>query len=823
MPLRKIDRRRLWRRTLVLFGLFSAGVTAPLLDLYGKNPEVFVANRSSAWHIVLFGLLIAFAPTLLAVLILYTTEKTNPKAGTISFGVLVGVGGAATGLAISRQILPEQAVAAVAVAVAITVGVLLLHRRFETGFMVFAVLGPLALGGFLFTSSTSALIWGEPAEAPTNGVAIENAANLVVLQLDELPLASLMDLDGTINEDLFPGFARLEATGHWYRNALSSSIATTQSVPALLTGTYGEKDASPSSVDHPENLFLLLSDSHEMHVVEWVTELCPEAVCEEFAGRAQARFSALLQDVTVVYGHLTLPAPIRDELPSIDGSWKGFLGQASARDAGTVDVGDLAVPDAPQRSPWIDAIQRLINGIDEDAPPTLHFAHLQAPHIPWQINPSGSHYERPEDYSEVDGVERGGFWVDQSDLALLGFQRHLTQLGFLDQRLTALFDTLEEADLYDEAMIVVVSDHGASFTPGEHRRWPQENNLADLYRVPLFVKLPGQTVGEVHDEPAFSVDVMPTIVDAMGIETDWEFDGQSLLTIGGTNRAHEPIYWCCNPDGASTDLSELFAQVGRNYDWVPDQDSWMGVASVGPYGDLVGTPVADLDPTQVDEVKWLLDQEQELSNVDRESGMVQTLVTGRLELPAGAQHDQVLIAVNGTVSGTGFLISEGGQSGELRGLIAEQMIVDGANDVSILAPDPNGGGWLTGGAADIAIEYVADDGHVLDINPEGSRRVEIDGVSRIDGGWNVSGWSADVTRKETADRVYVFAGDTLIAAGPLNKDNPNVVRWYKSDALLRSGFEFDIDDDLVPEDLSQFTVVAEFGTYAVDSPATLPR
>ena len=46
-----------------------------------------------------------------------------------------------------------------------------------------------------------------------------------------------------------------EFEGTWYRNAFSDSIATTQSVPAILTGKLGEKGLSPSSVDHPENLF----------------------------------------------------------------------------------------------------------------------------------------------------------------------------------------------------------------------------------------------------------------------------------------------------------------------------------------------------------------------------------------------------------------------------------------------------------------------------------------------------------------------------------------------------------------------------------------
>jgi hypothetical protein len=71
--------------------------------------------------------------------------------------------------------------------------------------------------------------------------------------------------------------------------------------------------------------------------------------------------------------------------------------------------------------------------------------------------------------------------------------------------------------------------------------------------------------------------------------------------------------------------------------------------------------------------------------------------------------------------------------------------------------------------------------------------------------------------------VYVFAGETLIAFGPPDKENKNVVRWFDSDDLLISGFSFDIETRLVPADVDQLTVVAEFGSYAVGDPARLTR
>ena len=345
------------------------------------------------------------------------------------------------------------------------------------------------------------------------------------IQLDEFPTASMMDLDGTVNKDLFPNFARLADSGTWYRNTLSNSIATTQGVPAHAHRAARGERQEPNGDRPPRQLFTLLGDDYEMHVIEWVANLCPEDVCPDYAGRAPARFTSLLQDVGVVYGHLSLPKAARDRLPSIDNTWKGFLGQVGNPPAASVTVDDHPVPEAGTRSRWIDWIQRILNGINEDAPPTLSYAHVESPHVPWQVNPSGTHYERPEQYTEVDGIEGTGLWILDPQISRLGFQRHLYQLGFLDRMLGSLFERLDETGNWDSSMIVVVADHGASFVPGEHRRWPYENNRDDLYRVPLFVKYPGQTSGEIRDEPAFTIDILPTIVDALSISTTWAFDG----------------------------------------------------------------------------------------------------------------------------------------------------------------------------------------------------------------------------------------------------------------------------------------------------------
>ncbi len=815
MPMGDSERRLFWRRVLALSGLGAAALTAPLLDLYGRNPEVFVASRTSPTEILVFALVATLAVPVFALAVLALASRLSPRAGAVAYRVLVAMLAVAAGLVVTRKLFADDNLWAVLVALGIAVGLFAVFRWIEGVLVVFAVALPVALLLFVSTSATARLIWTDPDSAVTSSVEVTRPAPLVLITLDEFPVASIMDEDGTVNEALFPSFARLADEGTWYRNALSNSIATTQSVPAILTGRLGSKELGPSSVDYPENLFTLLNGTYEMHVIEWVTELCPSDVCPEFAGRAPGRFASLLLDAGVVYGHLTLPPAARERLPSIDNTWGGFLGQVEPLPSVLdVEVPGLPVPPGGVRSAWVSYLQRIINGIDRNSPPTLHFAHLQAPHVPWNINPSGTHYERPEEYTEVEGVVNG-YWQDDPRPALLGFQRHLYQLGFLDTMLGRLFDRLEDVGLWDEAMVVVVADHGASFVPGQHRRWPYEDNRDDLYRVPLFVKYPGQEKGEMVDSPAFGIDILPTIVDVLGVETDWKFDGMSLLDIPGTDRPHEVIFWCCNRNGASTDLQVLFDQVARNHDWIPDQSSWLGVASVGGYGPLVGRPVEELGVETNPDLRWTLDLGADLGEVDRSSGFVQTLLTGRVEMPEGVISDEVVLVLNGTVAGVGYVVRDSADGGVIRGLVAEELVSEGPNEIDLLVAKPDGSGFYSGTVADLTVELYAGDGHRLDLRREGGRRIEVGMVAREGDSWRLEGWAADVVAKETPDMIYVFAGEALVAAGPPNLDNPNVVRWFGSQDLLRSGFAFTIDAGRLPPGLEQLTVVAEFGMVAV--------
>ena len=100
-----------------------------------------------------------------------------------------------------------------------------------------------------------------------------------------------------------------------------------------------------------------------------------------------------------------------------------------------------------------------------------------------------------------------------------------------DAYLGEVIDKLVELGLYDEALIVVTSDHGESL--GESGRLGHGGLYLEQILVPLIIKLPVSLGIEsgLNNEPVELTDVMPTILDICGLPSPPDLDGNSLLKI----------------------------------------------------------------------------------------------------------------------------------------------------------------------------------------------------------------------------------------------------------------------------------------------------
>ncbi|MBI3544029.1 MAG: sulfatase [Deltaproteobacteria bacterium] len=98
----------------------------------------------------------------------------------------------------------------------------------------------------------------------------------------------------------------------------------------------------------------------------------------------------------------------------------------------------------------------------------------------------------------------------------------------VDERLESFIGGLKALGLYDDALIVITGDHGDEFW--EHGAIFHTQLHRELLHVPLLMKLPGVAPARVS-EPVLSVDIVPTVLEALGLAGGPNVDGKSLLGL----------------------------------------------------------------------------------------------------------------------------------------------------------------------------------------------------------------------------------------------------------------------------------------------------
>jgi arylsulfatase A-like enzyme len=94
-----------------------------------------------------------------------------------------------------------------------------------------------------------------------------------------------------------------------------------------------------------------------------------------------------------------------------------------------------------------------------------------------------------------------------------------------------IFAELRRLGIYDEALIVVTSDHGESL--GEHDQIGHGGLYLEQLLVPLLIKLPASWAVPPQriPDPVALVDVLPTILSACQVPLPAKIDGHSLLPL----------------------------------------------------------------------------------------------------------------------------------------------------------------------------------------------------------------------------------------------------------------------------------------------------
>jgi arylsulfatase A-like enzyme len=118
------------------------------------------------------------------------------------------------------------------------------------------------------------------------------------------------------------------------------------------------------------------------------------------------------------------------------------------------------------------------------------------------------------------------------------------ELAYMDAAIQTILTALEKQGILDNSIVVVNSDHGETLY--DHGCFFDHHGLYDnVLHVPLFIRFPksipfGKRIAGYN----LHQDLMPTILELAGIETDIPFDGKSLLPmVKGEVASHQAEFY----------------------------------------------------------------------------------------------------------------------------------------------------------------------------------------------------------------------------------------------------------------------------------------
>ncbi|MCB9761743.1 MAG: sulfatase [Alphaproteobacteria bacterium] len=319
-----------------------------------------------------------------------------------------------------------------------------------------------------------------------------SARHVILISLDTLRADHL----GAYGHPLArtPNLDKLAAEGVLFEQALSVAPTTLPSHTALMTGTY------PQTHGAARNRYIVPGENRML---------------AETLGAQGFETGAAIG---------ALPLRARFGFAQGFGWWDEDFGNNVARDLderGAERVTDAALG-------WLATV---------DAPEHvflfLHYYDVHAPYDP--PAPYDALFPRPDpdaeggwaDISAGRAAHADG--QDVSELSASLDALYLGELAFLDAQLGRLFEGLQGAGIWDDALIIVTADHGESM--GEHWEYfgHGETVYEEVLRIPLIVRQPGgRGGGERVAGLVANIDVYPTVLERLGLPAEPQVEGLSF-------------------------------------------------------------------------------------------------------------------------------------------------------------------------------------------------------------------------------------------------------------------------------------------------------
>ncbi len=670
-----------------LAALSGAALAVPLLDVFGRAPEVFVgvgADRTNVWA---FGVLVAFAPLAIMAAAEFIVGAVFASAARAMHHAFVGGLVVAIALPILRDGLAIEGLFLLIVAVGIGIGAAIAMGRWQplrTGVGYAAPLPLVAL--VLFTSLAPTSTVGRSPAAIARVAPPARPAPVVMIVLDEFPVSTIMRTDGTIDADRFPGFAELAANSRWFRNATTVAARTEQAVPAIVTGRDPDSQVrAPDRSQYPDNLLRLLAGSATVHGDEVLTDLCEDERCPDPSPAGG----------TV---RTSNPNPLPRLLHDLGDVAQRRWSLDPATDVPEAQLGEIVERQPSERGPRTELprFEAFLDSMTETDSNPVHFLHLLAPHAPWRTTADGLEYDVDFDDPAIQFPGYDGVWSSQTaaDAARV---RLVSQAGFVDTLVARMLDRLRTTGLWDRAIVVIVADHGNSLLAGSPGR-AIRSGANDLMGIPLFVRAPGLEPG-VDDRPSRITDITPTIADLLGLELPWSTDGISLLDAPRTDTSSHIAIGAVGtaPKIVEVDLTDHVAALRRRANPEPDAPvdpahRQRAFSALGPDGALVGDSI-DEHPDLVNIAVRLEHPTREAFAQVVDNRPWPLLVVGHVD---GEPGRPIYVIVNDTIAGTAVTFTDRSHRARFATLIDPAALRDGSNQVEFFTSAQDAGSDAAG-------------------------------------------------------------------------------------------------------------------------------
>lgn len=196
---------------------------------------------------------------------------------------------------------------------------------------------------------------------------------------------------------------------------------------------------------------------------------------------------------------------------------------------------------------------------------TFSYFKFLRPHGPYYTPPDDETWQRPFKPA-ADGFNVFDFRPGPARAKLLR-ARYDNAINYADNALGTLLTGLRRSGALTDTAIILIADHGEAW--GEHGIFGHSTaHFEEVLDVPLLLRLPDGRSG-ADERLAATIDVAPTLLDALGLAPDPSYQGRSLLDASYDPQLH--FAW-------SNNVGPIASLIVRNWKliWIPSSDErWL--------------------------------------------------------------------------------------------------------------------------------------------------------------------------------------------------------------------------------------------------------